>query len=121
MNILLSPYLPKDKELVAVHAWKVIFGAAALLEQSCPKCDDATSAVVFLKDVINIKKGERIFDKKNFRKWAEIIRHDIVMFSEEDGEEEDLTETEPTPEDDEREPQEPASPFVLAIQHTAHP
>ena len=116
-----SKYLPKDGEPVAAHAWKIIFGAATLLEQTCPKCGDALSAVVFLKDVINIKMGLRIYDKRNFRKWAEIIRHDVEMFSEEDSEDEDLTDTEPVPEDDERAPDEPATPFVVALLHTAHP
>ena len=101
-------------------AWAIMHSTADLLAYSCTDCGDAEGAVIFLHDIINLKLGKPVFDKKNFAKWAKIVSQG-AKFSEEDSEEEDLTETEPVPDDDERAPDEPATPFVVALLHTAHP
>ena len=67
-----SKYLSKDGEAIGAVAWRIFFGAASLLQQSCSHCSDAESAVVFLKDVINAKKGEPLYDLENYKKWLKI-------------------------------------------------
>jgi hypothetical protein len=69
-----SRYLHPQGTPLGQLGWEIIFGGAALLAESCSKCQDAESLMIFAKDLINVKKSQPIFDKDNFAYWLGIAQ-----------------------------------------------
>ena len=77
-----SPFLSPPDAKIGTLGWQAIFAVCDLVATACPHCTDAPSLAVFMKDIVNIKTGKPVFDKKNFRHWMELIQKNEGAFAE---------------------------------------
>lgn len=69
-----SKFIKNGSFEVGSVGWDAIFATAHLVRATCSHCDDAVSLMVFAKDIINLKKGDPIYDKANFKRWIHNIK-----------------------------------------------